>query len=224
MKNTTKNSAADHSTTIEQPGNVLGGALGASTPSQASSTTPSFNPFDPKALVLGQDYTETFQLKKCLTTVPVGKPPAHDFVRVHPAPDWRLTTGIVEIKEDREYWLIAPHMRGHLAAEIKPVTLYTTVNRQGVTRLLVVKLPGPDGKSNAWHESLNDAAQLAMTNWVRIQANMSLGAYECTVATGALGDPAWPTENFAEVLRVAFKEKFVDSTDHPLCKRLRGEV
>lgn len=224
MKNAIKNSAADHSTTTEQQGNVLGDALGVSTLSPTAPTMPSFNPFDPKALALSQNYGDTFQLKKVLNTVPVGKPPSHDFVRVHPAPEWRLTTGIVEIKEDREYWLIAPQMRGHLAAEIKPVTLYTTVNRQGVVRLLVVKLPGPDGKANQWHESLNDAAQFAMTHWVRIQANMSLGAYDCTMATGALGDPAWPTESFSEVLRVAFKDKLVETPDHPLCKRLRGEI
>src|SRR5207247_1402890 len=41
-----------------------------------------------------------------------------------------------------------------------------------------VKLPGPDGKHNVWHRLAAEAAERAMKRWVRVTANMSLGAYD----------------------------------------------
>jgi hypothetical protein len=69
-----------------------------------------------------------------------------------------------------------------------------------------------------------EATELAMTKWVRIKANMSLGAYDIFVAEGNLSEPDWPDLPYKEILRIAFRSKFVDSTDHTVIKRLRGLV
>ena len=54
---------------------------------------------------------------------------------------------------------------------------------------------------------------------------MSLGvAYELFEATGNFPEPEWPEVEFSEILRVAFRERYIDSIDHPLVKRLRGEA
>jgi hypothetical protein len=53
---------------------------------------------------------------------------------------------------------------------------------------------------------------------------MGLGAYDVYQATGQLGEPQWPAVPFKELLRVAFKGRFIDSLDHPVLRRLRGEV
>jgi hypothetical protein len=63
-----------------------------------------------------------------------------------------------------------------------------------------------------------------MTKWVRVPSNMSLGAYELHVAEGELGEPEWPSEALNEILRVAFRDRYVDDIGHPLLKRLRGEA
>ena len=39
---------------------------------------------------------------------------------------------------------------------------------------------------NPWHQSAAEAAERAMTCWVRVTANRSLGAYEIFEATGNL--------------------------------------
>jgi len=102
-------------------------------------------------------------------------------------------------------------------------TLFTTINRQGVLSLWPVRLPGPDGKTNAWHESSATAAAIAMTTWTRVTANMALGAYEIHKAEGKLLDPVWPEYTFREILAIAFnKGRLVDNTEHPLLLRLRG--
>ena len=102
------------------------------------------NPFDPAALRLDQSYADTVGVKKLLTTVPVRRPTRQDFVRVHPDPMYRLTpAAIIELKEDREVYLVTPNMAQALPGEFSTVTLFTTINRQGTLHLWPVKLPTP---------------------------------------------------------------------------------
>jgi hypothetical protein len=53
---------------------------------------------------------------------------------------------------------------------------------------------------------------------------MSLGAYELYTATGSLPDPEWPETPFPELLKIAFKDRFITDRNHPILRRLRGEV
>src|SRR4051794_7467246 len=136
------------------------------------------DPFDPAALRLGQDFAATVGVRKLLTKVPVGKPDKQEFVRVHPHPDRRLDTMILDLKQDREVYLVAPDLRAELFREIVPVALYQTINRQGIISLWPCRLPGLDGKTNPWHRSALNAAEHATRGWIRVVANTQLGAYE----------------------------------------------
>jgi hypothetical protein len=83
-----------------------------------NNTDPTPNPFDPAALRLDQSFADTVGVKKHLMTVPVRKPHRQDFVRVHPDPTYRLTpAAIIEIKEDREVYLVTPNMAQELPGE-----------------------------------------------------------------------------------------------------------
>ena len=183
------------------------------------------NPFaDLDAMRLSQAFAEMAGAKRLLTTVPVGKPGKQDFVMVHPDPEYRITAAIIELKEDREIYFITPKMTAALSGEFQPAVLYTCMNRQGVLRIWPVKLPGPDGKINPWHNSAAEAAELATKKWVRVTANMALGAYDIFEAIGELSPPDWPSLSFSEVLKIAFKDHLVDGPNHPLIQRLRGVV
>ena len=193
--------------------------------SETSKKSTAPDPFDPAALRLDQSFAETVGVRKLLTTVPVRKPNRQDFVRVHPDPAYRLTpAAIIELKEDREVYLVTPDMAVELPSEFAPATLFTVVNRQGVLHLWPVKLPGADGKHNEWHRSAAEAAELAMQRWVRVTANMALGAYEIFEATGDLPEPAWPDLSFPGILRIAFRDRIIDSLDHAVVQRLRGAL
>jgi hypothetical protein len=65
---------------------------------------------------------------------------------------------------------------------------------------------------------------MAAKRWVRVTANLSLGAYEVFEATGQLGEQSWPSTPFGELLRIAFRDRFISSLDHPVLRRLRGEA
>ncbi len=96
---------------------------------------PAPDPFDPEALRLSQDFAALANFKPILATVPVRKPGRQDYFRVRPAEDYRLTTALLELKDERETYLIAPDLRHELFGELVPVTIFTAINRQGVVFL-----------------------------------------------------------------------------------------
>jgi hypothetical protein len=181
------------------------------------------DPFDPANLRLDPGFAENVGVRKRLITVPVRKPNRHEFVRVHPDPSYRLSpAAIIELKTENETYLLKRSLADTLPNEFAAATLFTTITRQGVLLLWPVKLPGIDGKDNEWYRSAREAAQKAMSAWVRVAANKSLGAYELVEAIGDLPEPEWPNTPFAEILRIAFGNYYVDDIDHPLIKRLHG--
>jgi hypothetical protein len=178
--------------------------------------------FDLAALRLDQNFVQAGGAQKLLLTVPVRKPNRQDFCRVHPGQDYRENLAVIELKDDREIYLLTPAVAQNLPGEFAMATVYTAINRQGVLFLWPVKLPGADGKILAWHTSAAAAAELAMSRWLRVTANMSLGAYDTFVAPATIPDPEWPKNTFQELLRIAFRDRLVTGLDHPLVKRLRG--
>jgi hypothetical protein len=187
-----------------------------------TSTETAPDPFDLSALRLSQNFLETAGVKKQLLTVPVRKPNPQDFVRVHPDPAYRADLLAVELKDDRETYVVRPDLADALAGETAPVTVFTAINRQGVVFLWPVRIPPPDGRVNEWWNSARQGAELAVSRWVRLKANMSLGAYEVVSAEIPMPDPEWPDLPFQELIRIAFKDRLVDSLDHLVVKRLRG--
>ena len=184
------------------------------------------NPFDPASLRLSQDFAANLGVKKQLLTVPVRKPDKTWFVRVRPGPDYRLETMVIELKEDREIYLVDKPLWLALAGEstLSPRALFTAVNRRGDVFLWPVRLPGPDGKIDEWSRTALEAAGLAQNCWVRVTANLSLGAYEVHKAPASLPEPEWPDLSFFELANIAFKGKFITTLDHPVLRKLRGEV
>jgi hypothetical protein len=65
---------------------------------------------------------------------------------------------------------------------------------------------------------------MAQKNWIRISANMNLGAYEVFQSSGSLSEPEWPDIDFTKILETAFKGRYITDLEHPALRRLRGEV
>jgi hypothetical protein len=184
---------------------------------------PAPDPFNPASLRIGQDFGATLGVKKALLTVPVRKPAREWWVRVHPDPAYQLQTAVIELKEDRETYLVDPALWADLSTEstFGPRALFTAVNTQGVVFLWPIRLPGADGRIDEWNRSAVDAAALAKDRWVRVQANMSLGAYDVLTSDNEKA-PAWPQASLRDLLAIAFKERFIQTLDHPVVQRLRG--
>src|SRR5262245_30956353 len=83
-------------------------------PGRSDLTTPTPDiapdPFDPASLRITGAAAEAIGVKRAILTVPVRKP-GQEFVRVHPNEAFALPTTILELKADREIFLVAPSLR-----------------------------------------------------------------------------------------------------------------
>lgn len=111
-----------------------------------------------------------------------------------------------------------------LLSELVTKMLFTAINRQGTVFFWPARLPGPDGKDLDWWRSQREAAELAMDEWVRVKANLNLGAYDIFRANGDISDPIWPELDYWALIKLAFRNHLIDRIDHPVIKRLRGQM
>jgi hypothetical protein len=193
---------------------------GAASPDLKAAHLP-LDPFDPAALRLDQSFANS-SVKKLLTTVPIRKPDRQWFVRVHPGQEFRDTFAMIELKEDREFYLLTPAVARELPGEYHTYTVFTAITRQEKVFLWPVRLPDSDGRHNEWHRTAGVAALTAQTRWIRVKPDTQLGANEINVAEGALSEPVWPDYTFKELLRAAFRDRLVDTLDHLVIQKLRG--
>lgn len=169
--------------------------------------------------------------KKLVTTVPVKKPRSGlDFFRIRPDSGWTFDTFLLDLKEgEEEKYLVIPELFTDVAStgKLKPVTIFAGITFNGnIFFLSDIPLPDPDGKDNEYNRSRRLAYEMAKTKWVKIQANKALGAYEIIEAVSELPEPVWPEEpvDIIKALEIAFKNNLIDRPDHPVLKRLRGEL
>ncbi|EIC21445.1 hypothetical protein [Thiorhodovibrio frisius] len=190
---------------------------------EAPNASPS--PFNPESFRLHQNFGAVSGAKKKLLIAPVRKPNKQAYVRTHPDQAFWMETPVVDLKEERESYLVHPNLWPELPQELTPKVLVTTIDRQGNLSLWPIRLPSEDGRHDDWNASALEAAELAKTRWVRVQANMSLGAYDVYEATGNLSEPEWPADlSMGQLLEIAFKGRVIDNLDHPVIRRLNGEL
>jgi hypothetical protein len=192
--------------------------------SEISSKTKPGGTLDLDRLKLSQDFGASIGVKKATTIVPVRKPTRQEFIRVHPDENYRFSTGVFELKEEREIYLVDSDLWGELPGEITPKILLTTINRQNVLTLWPIRLPGEDGRLDNWNASAMEAANLAQSRWVRVASNMSLGGYDVFKAMSDLPEPEWPDMSMQQIMDIAFKDRLINSLEHPVIRRLRGAL
>jgi hypothetical protein len=195
----------------------------------ASSKEPPVAGFAAKARSFGrfrlaQNFDEMVGVAKVIVNVNVVKPGPQVWFRVHPDESYRLPVALLNLKDENEVFIVDSSVVDQLAAEIVPHILFTYVTRQNVVGIWPVRMPRSDGRTDGWMRSSHEAAQLAMTRWVRLQANRSGGAYDVNVTKAQLPEPEWPEMTFEKLLEIAFADHIIETLDHPVLRRLRGEI
>ncbi len=181
------------------------------------------NPFDPKRLRISQSATEGPTVRKILASVQVRKPSRQEYFRVHPDPEMRIDTLLLELRDDKQTYLVSPDIAPAIPGEAVAKTLYTTVTRQGGVLLWPVRLPDEQGRLDEWNQVAHEAALRAETNWIRLAANMGAGTYDVYEALDQIAEPEWPDLPFHRLLEMGFKDRYVDSLDHRVVRRLMGD-
>jgi len=175
------------------------------------------------SLRLSQNFGQNLGVKKVLTMVPVGKPSRDRFFRVHESSDWVYPAWFLENAATSESFILSAEVASILSGLVRPVELYTAIDRQNNVFLIPVPLPGPNGVRNPWHESRLQAVMRAMSVWLRITANNGLGGYDIFEATAKLPDPIWPDLQMADLLAIAFRRRIISDPDHPIVQERLGK-
>ena len=178
--------------------------------------------FDLGALRLPQNFATESEVEPVLATVEIRKPKSQEFVRVHPTLGETLCT--LEVQAERKRYAVVPALKAALGDDVRLTRLVLAVTRQGLAFVWPLMLPNSDGRSNPWHASALQAAKFAESSWIKVRSDLAAGCYRVDRARAELGEPVWPKESFAEILKLAFGDDAITGFDHPVLKRLRGEL
>jgi hypothetical protein len=176
------------------------------------------------SLRLSQNFGQNLGVKKVLTMVPVVKPSKDRFFRTYESAQWVYPAWVLENKATSESYIASEEIASILGGLVRPVELYTAIDRQNNVFFIPVPLPGPNGIRNPWHESLLQAVMRAKLVWLRITANKDLGGYEIFEATAKLPDPIWPDLPMEDLLAIAFRGRIITDPDHPVVQEKLGGV
>jgi hypothetical protein len=183
---------------------------------------PSAIDFD--AFRLGQNFGEQHEVVREITRVPVGKPHKDVFFQVHPSSTYTFDTLVLERKEAGELYLIAPGARASVPELVRAIRLHLGVDTKGNFYLIPLPLPNDTGIWNPWHRSLAEVLTMAMGKWLRISANQATGSYDAFVARGHLSEPAWPEKTMEALIEIAFRDRIIADSSHPVIEQLLGMV
>lgn len=178
-------------------------------------------------LALSQDFISEVSATRVITKVPVKRPHKQDWFKIHPDSAYRLeTVGFIEHKEAEELYAVAPEIYGAVSDLAKPYSLYTAMTRSKVLFLLPIRLPDEDGKDHDAWKTLRAAMPIAMEKWAKIAFSKALGGYELSTVNPnvVIPDPEWPDKDLGDLLEIAFEGRYIDTVDHLLIKRMRGEA
>jgi hypothetical protein len=177
------------------------------------------DPFDLANLVVPQDYVSG--VVKVLE-VTVRKPRSQEFFRTHPDPEYRRNLFCFDSQADGKTYVVPPQFVPLMMREAVQKTVYTIITMQETLILWPVPTP-TDGRSNDYWDSAHRAAEKGKKGWVKIKADPGLGAYQIYDAEDpTLPDPVLPKETFQELIRVGFRDRLIDSADHPIIRKLHG--
>jgi hypothetical protein len=166
------------------------------------------------------------------------------FVRAHPDPEMSLEVGCIiwtpdEGKGFKEVYLVDPSMdldQNGVALSDLPlhktyhrVRLVAAISLTGGVFLWELKIPkGSFGRE--WHASREDLVEAAKKEWITVIPARNGVGYDFETPRDARGNPVrhkepeWPKLTLEQLLELAFRDRFITSPDHHICKKMRGEV
>jgi hypothetical protein len=193
---------------------------------QGNIGVPDDDELDLEKFKLSQDFANTNGVKKQILAIPVvTKPDKQRFFRINPDPKFRMQAAILELKDDRELYLVTGSIADEIREEVKTRELYLGITRQGNLFVVCLRVPETNGgrRNDAWAHTALEGAKIAQSKWIRLVPNMEIGGYDVYEASGTIPEPQWPADkSFKQLLKIAFRGLVIDSLEHPAVGKLRG--
>lgn len=174
---------------------------------------------DIQSLCLSQDFKSMTEVEKVVTSVAFCKPDKEWFFRVHP----QFTRFMAVLSEKKENYVVTPKLLPELGGEAMKKMVVLGVTRQGMPFFWPLKIEAERGLDE-WSKSALIAMETAKTKWTKMKSNLDAQCYEAFTAKGNLGEPTWPETGIDELLAIAVRNRVISTMDHPVIKRLNGEL
>jgi hypothetical protein len=183
------------------------------------------DPFDPMNLGISTDYAAAINAKASTKPFELRAPNDQEFFRTSPRENHHLVVGSIADKQDMGKVYI---VSGVLLEEVKlkfpkavrAVKLVLAQTLAGTS--LVWPVPLAEDRGGKWNSTQRAACDQGKTRWT----NKTSGRGEYDIVT--VNNPKevdWDFfPPFRDILRQAASEHLIDSLEHPLLKKLRGEI
>ena len=178
--------------------------------------------FDPKSLVLPQNFAELGAVKKVVLHVPIRKPNKQTWFCPSPNLEARKRVAAIELKDEREIYILTQGICEELLKEWVPMLLVPCQTLEGGAFYWYIRLPDAAGNHNSWHASALEIADNYGTRWIRIASNKEVGGYDVISPISPHLAPEWGDEDL--LWEKACKGHVINSHDHRIIKQLRGEA
>ena len=116
------------------------------TENAANPTSAKTGRFDPTRLRLAQSFAAGAATRT--SPITARKPDPHNWFMAHPDPAYHFMTMVLDIKAERETYLVEPGLREELGRELTPKVIVPCITRQSNIFLWSVSLPGSTGRTN----------------------------------------------------------------------------
>lgn len=175
-------------------------------------------------LALPQNFpglTETFTEN---VLVPVSKPNKQLWISPYADREKWMPVAIIEDATDKTSYILTGEMARQLeTGEWSPKILVPYITRQGTVSLWPIRLPDSEGKLDTWNRSALSIATANGNQWIRVTSSKEAKGYQTTKPVAAFPPPEWP-DDLVSIYQKALAPLIIRNMDHPLIKRLRGEV
>jgi hypothetical protein len=156
------------------------------------------------------------QAEDILTTIPIRRPGKKWFA-AHPSDEYIHHGCILEDPASGLHHYVMPPVAELMTKddEARRVVLVLCVNR------LNVLFFWPFSRLGTWQTSGMVAVRAARTNWVKAIGDLKQGGYRLKASKAGVPLPQWDTlvtQPMSELLKLAFGDRIIASTSHPLLK------
>ena len=171
-----------------------------------------------------EDFASASKLQGEITFVPVRRPDSQSWVYITSKSEMRANVPVLELKQQRETYLVRPEVAACLDGETSHRMLVPYADREGGFFLWAVRFTDARGNPDSWSMSALRICTEYTDQWIKIKSKMSTGCYEVIKAPIEIPPPEWPAGGLKFLVNRAFKNKIINSLDDPVIKRLKGLV
>ena len=146
-------------------------------------------------------------------------PRPDEWIRVKPGLESRFNTPVLTDPSSGELYLVVGQLWPRLAGRLAMVCPRLCVSHTGEMFVWPVPTPTPGrGGAAPWREAAGVLASLAEMRWCRVVADEAARQYVVSTIKDddAPPPPAWPADDFLDVLQAAFDGRIIASENHPL--------